>query len=69
MVFTVWSGKCDNVLINALYISLALPSKNFPQPPVNNVSPVRRKNYASVLLMFYFEFCVFSKYLNSVKCI
>lgn len=42
---TVLSGNCDNVLINASYICVALPSKNLPQPPKNNVSPKKKSIY------------------------
>lgn len=39
---TVLSGNCDNILINASYICVAVPSKNLPQPPKNNVSPTKK---------------------------
>lgn len=38
---TVLSGIRDNMFINTLYISVALPSINLPQPATNNVSPVK----------------------------
>lgn len=42
MIITVLSGKCDSILINASYICTAVPSKNLPHPPKNNVSPVKK---------------------------
>jgi len=40
---TVLSGNCDNILISASYICVAVPSKNLPQPPKNSVSPKKKK--------------------------
>lgn len=40
--FTVVLGNVDIMLINASCIWVALPSKNRPHPPKNNVSPVMK---------------------------
>lgn len=39
----VSSGRALNMVIRAVYICSAEPSKNLPQPPRNNVSPVMKK--------------------------
>lgn len=40
VVITVSGGRCPRISIRALCICSAVPSKNFPQPATNRVSPV-----------------------------
>ena len=40
MKHTVSVGRDDNTSIRAWCICCAVPSKNFPQPPTNKVSPI-----------------------------
>jgi hypothetical protein len=39
---TVAVGNFPRISINAWYICSSVPSKNFPQPDKNNVSPAKK---------------------------
>lgn len=40
---TVSSGNDPSTSHSALYICSGVPSKNFPQPPINSVSPGKQE--------------------------
>lgn len=43
---TVSFGKAPRIWVRLVYICSAVPSKNFPQPPTNSVSPAGRGVWA-----------------------
>lgn len=58
-IVTVSGGRRPKTSIRALYISSAVPSKNFPQPATNRVSPIHNVNITrkNCLLIQFYKVC------------
>ncbi len=64
---TVSGGRRPKISIRALYISSAVPSKNFPQPAMNRVSPVYNVDIKTGLLIPFVIICQAVKIMLFLK--
>lgn len=66
-VITVFPGNLDSIVTRAEYIMSGVPSKNFPHPPTNRVSPVnihitamKYTKIQPILILMIFSFSSFT---------